>query len=129
MYTSGIGPPEDPFSNLCFLEDTGNRLGLSLADVRLRSKSGCDFAQCLKYEIERDMYEGANPEAIQLYTRPSSDGYITIEPLMCLQSLHLQDEVLEGKDSSRCFVSAGHWEGRLYVYCILIETSGKSLML
>lgn len=125
-----MGPPEDPFGNLDFREKNLNRLGLSLADLRLRTNAGCDFAQYLKDEVEYEVHEkyrDASPDAIQLYTHQSGSAFSSFEALICLQSLHLQDDVFKGKDVSRCFVT-GREGGSLLIYCSLShDTSGKSL--
>jgi hypothetical protein len=126
IHISERGPPEDPFGSLDFRVETANRLGLSLADLKLRANAGCDFSQCLQDEIEHKMYRDANPDAIQLYIHLEYYRSIFIEPLICLQGLHLPDNVFEGRDVSRCFVSAG-WHSRLlYMYCTLANITGKS---
>ncbi|KAH8632647.1 hypothetical protein IG631_11281 [Alternaria alternata] len=125
IHISNIGSPGDPFSDLHFYEEDLNRLDLSLADLGIRANAGCNFSQYLKDNIEHKMYKSADPNAIQLYTRQENDGYMIIEPLICLQSLHLQDEVLASKDLSRCFATTGSRGGLLYIYCVLTKTSGK----
>lgn len=127
IHISIIGPPEDPFDNLHFTDENRYRLGLSLMDLRLKANAGCDFSQYLKDEIEYKMHRDANPDAVQLYTRLTDFHGMIIDPLICLQSLHYQDNILEGRDVSRCFVTAGSAGGSLYICCILSDTSGKSL--
>ncbi|OWY55388.1 HET-like protein [Alternaria alternata] len=118
------GPPEDPFGNLHFREETLNRLGLCLADLRLKANAGCDFSQYLKDNIEDRMNIDADPDAIQLYIRLEDYPRILIEPLICLQGLHLSDDIFGGKDVSRCFVTAASKGNRLWISCFLSDTSG-----
>jgi hypothetical protein len=130
IYVADLGPPEDPFGNLFFREQPRNGLGLSLTDLRLKANAGCDFAKYLKDDLEygvHEKYRDANPDAIQLYTHQIYGGPMDFEALICLQSLHLQDDVFKGRDVSRCFVTAGSAGGSLYICCILSDTSGKSL--
>jgi hypothetical protein len=126
IHTSYRGPPEDPFGNLHFREETLNRLGLCLADLRLKANAGCDFSQYLKDNIEDRMNIDADPDAIQLYIRLEDYPRILIEPLICLQGLHLSDDIFGGKDVSRCFVTAASKGNRLWISCFLSDTSGKS---
>jgi hypothetical protein len=127
IYVADLGPPEDPFGNLRFREKNSNRLGLSMADLRLKANAGCEFAQYLKDEIEHQMYRNADPGAVQLYTHSLGiPDFIIIEPLICLQGLHLPEDVFGGKDVSRCFVTAGSDRGPLHIHCGLTTTSGKS---
>ncbi|KAF7672621.1 hypothetical protein GT037_009122 [Alternaria burnsii] len=123
IHVSRMGSLEDPFSNLDFREKILTRLGLSLADLRLKANAGCDFSQYLKDEIEHKMYKGADPNAIQLYIHLDCLS-IFIEPLICLQDLHLPDNVFEGRDVSRCFVSTGWHRGLPYIYCTLANITG-----
>lgn len=126
IHVSRRGPQEDPFGDLRFHEETMNRLGLSLADLGLRANAGCDFSQHLRDEIEHKMYRDADPDAIQLYVRPDDPRFISIKHLICLQALHLPENVFEGKNVSRCFVTAESHGDLLYIYCTLTKTSGKS---
>jgi hypothetical protein len=123
IYVSEHGLRKDEFHDLNFGEETADRLDLSLADLILKANAGCDFAQYLKDEIERDMYRDTNPDAIHLYTQRAGD-HIVIEPLICLHDLHLPDDVCEGRDVSRCFVTSGS----VNIRCVLTTTSGKSLV-
>ncbi|RII10896.1 hypothetical protein CUC08_Gglean006897 [Alternaria sp. MG1] len=124
IHVSRRGPQEDPFGDLRFHEETMNRLGLSLADLGLRANAGCDFSQHLRDEIEHKMYRDADPDAIQLYVRPDDPRFISIKHLICLQALHLPENVFEGKNVSRCFVTAESHGDLLYIYCTLTKTSG-----
>ncbi|CAN9284467.1 unnamed protein product [Alternaria alternata] len=103
-----------------------NCLGLSWADLRLRANAGCDFTQYLKGELEHKVYKDADPDTIQLYTQGRYRSFI-IEPLICLQSLHHQDDIFGGKDISRYFVTAGEEGDLLCIYCTLTKTLGDDL--
>ena len=145
IYLIKLGPPEDLFGELYFIEVPRNFLGLSLADLRLGANAGCDFSQYLKDqiehmifkdekenkrfkdEIERKMYKDANPDAIQLYTQlygfPTVDRTV-IELLIYLQGLHLPHDVCEGRDMSRCFITSRS----VSIRYVLTRTPGKSLV-
>jgi hypothetical protein len=126
IYVAYLGPPEDRFGNLDLQGKTLSRLGISLADLRLRANAGCDFAQYLKDDIEDRMYKDADPDAIQLYIRLENYPRIIIEPLICLQGLHIPHDIFGGKDISRCFVTAASKGLGLCIFCFVSDTSGKS---
>ncbi|CAN9399222.1 unnamed protein product [Alternaria alternata] len=137
IYLTKLGPPEDLFGELYFIEVTRNFLGLSLADLRLGANAGCDFSQYIKDQIEhmifkrfkdeteRKIYKDANPDAIQLYTQLYGFpvDYTGIELLICLQGLHLPHDACEGRDMSRCFVTSRS----VSVRYVLTRTLGDNL--
>ena len=129
IHWSFMGAREDPLSNLRFHKVTMNRLGISLADLGLKANAKCDFAQYLKDYWEHRIHEKfrhTNPDAIHLYTH--RNGEIDIHPLICLQGLHLPDNVCGDMDVSRCFVNAASYGDPYHIRCVLIKTSGKSLL-
>ncbi|KAG9196070.1 hypothetical protein G6011_01191 [Alternaria panax] len=97
IYVSYIGPPEDPFGRLHFSKEKWYRLDLSWVDLRLGANAGCDFSQYLKNRIEDKMYKDVAPDAVQLYN-PYGGTSAMLYPLICLQSLHLPDDISGGDD-------------------------------
>ena len=125
ILVSPRGSPEDPLHDMEFEDRKCNRLGLSLADLRLRAHAGCDFSKYLRDRVEGNVYTNVVPNAVQLYTR-FFEGSVVFYSLICLQSLHPSGSASDGSDLSRCFVYAARRDDWPDIWAYLTTTSGKS---